>query len=186
MLHFSISEILAIQGLSVIPIGVASQFTINAEGGKVKKDRLTHDCSRPHASGPSVNINTDKDKLEECRFGMALIRVLYQIHTLRVLHPNTPILMSKLDLDSAYCRLHVKLMHALMCTSVIGSICYILFRLPFGSAGAPVLFSMFSEFVVDIAQALFEDESWDPETLFSKTANEIKLGDFGSTPFTIA
>ena len=68
MIPFSISKILAIQGLSVIPIGVASQFTIKADKEKVRKDRLTHDCSRPQASGSSVNINTDKDKMEECRY----------------------------------------------------------------------------------------------------------------------
>ena len=186
MIPFSISEILAIQGLSVIPIGVASQFTIKADREKVRKDRLTHDCSRPQASGSSVNINTDKDKMEECRFGMALLRVIYQIHILRFLNPNTPILISKLDLDSAYRRLHVRLMHALLCTSIIGSICYILFRLPFGSAGAPGLFSLFSEFVADIAQALFEDETWNPEELFSEMAEEVKLGEFGRAPFAIA
>ena len=186
MVPFSISEILAIQGLGVIPIGVASQFTINTEKEKVRKDRLTHDCSRPQASGKSVNINTDKDKMEECRFGMALLRVIYQIHMLRFLHPNTPILISKLDLDSAYRRLHVRLIHALLCTSIIGSICYILFRLPFGSAGAPGLFSLFSEFVADISQALYDDETWNPEELFSEMASEIGLGEFGDSPFAVA
>ena len=186
MVPFSISEILAIQGLGVIPIGVASQFTINTEREKVRKDRLTHDCSRPQASGKSVNINTDKDKMEECRFGMALLRVIYQIHMLRFLHPITPILISKLDLDSAYRRLHVRLIHALLCTSIIGSICYILFRLPFGSAGAPGLFSLFSEFVADISQSLYDDDTWDPKELFSEMANEIGLGEFGDSPFAVA
>ena len=38
MVPFSISEILAIQGIGVIPIRVASQFTINTEGEKVVVD----------------------------------------------------------------------------------------------------------------------------------------------------
>jgi len=77
-------------------------------------------------------------------------------------------------------------MHALLCTLIIESICYILFRLPFGCAGAPGLFSLFSEFVADIAQALFEDETWNLEELFSEMAKEIKLGEFGKAPFAIA
>jgi hypothetical protein len=112
------------------------------------------------------------------------------------LHPNTPILISKLDLDSAYRRLHVRLIHALLYTSIIGSVYYILFRLPFGSdilfrlpfgsAGAPGLFSLFSEFVADISQALYDDETWDPGDLFSEMASEIGLGKFGDSPFAVA
>jgi len=36
-----------------------------------------------------------------------------------------------------------------------------------------------------MAQALFEDETWNTEELFSKMAKEIKLGEFGKAPFAI-
>ena len=49
-----------------------------------------------------------------------------------------------------------------------------------------LLFPLFSEFVADIAQALFEDETCNPEELFSEMAKEIKPGEFGKAPFAIA
>jgi hypothetical protein len=159
-----------IPGIAVTPVGVAKQFSIDKPGAVIRKDRMTHDCSQPGVSGLSVNLRVNKDKLEEVQFGFALMRILYQIHQLRVENPQTSILLSKFDFDSAYRRMYVRLCYALLCTTIIGPIAYILFRLPFGSSPAAGLFSLLSEFVVDLSQALVEDVSWDPSTLKSSLA----------------
>ena len=187
MLPFNLGDIPDIDDIGLIPIGIATQTTIDETGKSIPKDRLTHDCSRAQEiSGLSVNIMTDDDLLEVCRFGMALMRLIYQIHQLRLEFPNTPIVISKLDFDSAYRRIHVFLQHALLCCSIIGPICYILFRLPFGSSAAPGLFSMLSEFTADLAQSLIEDSTWNPLELFSNLSNEITLAELTVGPFAIA
>jgi len=56
---------------------------------------------------------------------------------------------------------------------IVGSLAYLLFRLPFGSSPAAGCFSLLSEFVVDLAQALVEDNSWSPAHLHSTMANSI-------------
>ena len=175
-----------IPGIAVTPVGVAKQFSINEFGEVIRKDRMTHDCSQPSVSGLSVNLRVDKDKLEEVQFGFCLLRILHQIHQLRVENPHTPILLSKFDFDSAYRRMYVRLYYALLCTTIIGSIAYILFRLPFGSSPAAGVFSLLSEFVVDLSQALVEDSSWDPTTLKSSLAAMIPPPIYLDGPFSHA
>ena len=175
-----------IPGIAVTPVGVAKQFSIDESGAVIRKDRMTHDCSQPGVSGLSVNLRVVKDKLEEVQFGFCLMRILYQIHQLRVENPHTPILLSKFDFDSAYRRMYVRLYYALLCTTIIGPIAYILFRLPFGSSPAAGLFSLLSEFVVDLSQALVEDASWDPSTLKSSLASMIPPPIYQVGPFTYA
>jgi len=122
--------------------------------------------------------------MEECIYGMCLWRILYQIHQLRLENPGVAILLSKLDFDSAYRRMSINFIFAFMCTIVIGPSAYILCRLPFGVSPAAGIFSLLSDFVVDMAQALFEDPTWSPSTLNSPLAESLLspvylTGDFG-------
>jgi hypothetical protein len=173
MMPIPLQTINAIEGLGITPIGIANQTTLNDKGEVIGKKRITHDCSRPGASGYSINNRVDEIELEECRFGLCLLRILYQIHQLRVENPTTRILLSKFDFDAAYRRLHVLLKMALLCTTIVGPFAYLLFRLPFGSSPAAGCFSLLSEYVVDLAQVLVEDISWCPSQLRSKMADSI-------------
>ena len=49
------------KNVSVIPVGVVSQFTINEEGETIKKMRLTHDCSWEGTSSYSVNNRINEE-----------------------------------------------------------------------------------------------------------------------------
>ena len=157
-----------------IKIGIATQYTINAENEVIEKDRVTHDCSQPLKSGKSVNLRCKKDEMDECRFGLCFHRFLFQIHGLRLKYPKEPILVGKFDMDSAYRRIFVWLRHALMCTTIIGHIAYLLTRLPFGAAPAAGGFSVVSEFVADTAQELAEDKTWDHEEFHSDLTEGIE------------
>ena len=162
-----------IPGISVIPIGCEEQNTINEKGETIKKRRTTHDCSQALQSGFSVNNAIDKEDLDECLYGFCLLRILHNIHHMRNLHPNKVILMNKTDLDAAFRRLHVVLKFAILCTTIIGPIAYILFRLPFGSSPAPSNFCLISEFVIDLAQMIAKDPTWNPRRLFNPNNNKI-------------
>ena len=62
---------------------------------------------------------------------------------------------------------------ALLCTTIVDPLAYLLFRLPFGSSPAAECFSLLSKYVVDLAKALVEDGSWCPSQLSTKMADNI-------------
>lgn len=165
MIPITIDTLRSVKGAGVIPIGCTVQHTINENGERIQKRRTTHDCSQKNESGFSVNLACQKDELEDCIYGYCLLRTLHNIHTIRIHNPSSKIYINKTDLDAAFRRLHVVLKYALLCCTIIDAIAYILVRLPFGSAPAPSQFTIISEFVIDIAQQLTWDASWNPETL---------------------
>jgi hypothetical protein len=173
MIPFTKECITKIKGAGVIPIGLASQWTLDETGKKVPKRRTAHDLSRPMDSGHSVNNMVDEDKLDECLFGYCLLRMLHNIHDMRLRYPLTPILVSKIDLDAAFRRLHIWILHALMQFTIIRNIAYFLSRMPFGSNEGPGKHDIPSNMTVDLAQALIDDPSWDPDDLYSPNAKDI-------------
>ena len=173
MIPFQKSSIHKIIGASLIPIGIATQWTMDAFGNKIKKRRTTHDLSRPWKSGQSVNTMIDKDLMDPCLFGFCLSRLLHGIHTMRKNNPSTPIFISKIDLDAAFRRIHVFIQHALLGFTIVNNITYFLGRLPFGAADAPSKHDTPSNMAVDLSQALIDDDSWDPSTLHSPQARQI-------------
>ena len=162
-----------IDGIGVIPVGCTAQTTIDENGDKMDKRRTTHDCSQSLPSGFSINNTIKKEDLDDCIYGYCLLRLLHNIHNMRLNHPTEPILINKMDLDAAFRRLHVVLKFALLCTTIVNGIAYILFRLPFGSSPAPCNFCSISEFVIDAAQLLAQDTTWDPKTLHNPNKDKI-------------
>ena len=120
--------------------------------------------------------------LEEMRCGRSFIRTLFFLHSARLRHPDLPILLGKFDMDSAYRRLFVWLKHALLCCTIVGSLAYILLRLPFGSSPAAGEFSLLSDFIADLATTLVLDDSWDPNTFHSDLVQDIPVSSYQSSP----
>ena len=165
---------LDIKGLCLVPALVAQKFTHVDEHGVVhEKDCLAHDCFQPAQLGQSVNNMIDDNTLKECYFGNVLTQVVHEVHPLRTLHPSTPILLSKYNLDAAYQRLSVAINFALICAMAVGDMLYICFRLCFGDKLAPALFSLVSKFITELAQALCGNQSWDPSTIQSRMLNDV-------------
>ena len=173
MIPFLKSDVMKIEGMGVIPIGIAEQITMDTEGNRIPKKRTTHDLSRPMHSGHSFNSMMDQDKMEPCLFGHALTRILHYIHSIRVRNPTSHIFLSKIDLDAAFRRIHVWLPHAMLATTIIEDIAYLLTRLPFGGAPAPGIHDVASNIVADLAQSLEDDPTWHPEYLHSPYAEDI-------------
>ena len=161
------SIIKLIPGASITPLGVAVQWSINARGERILKRRTTHDCSFPGPSGESCNLRVHKEDIPACQFGHALRRFLHGLSDIRRRHPNTPILITKTDMDSAYRRVHAAMQAAVTCITVLMEIAYLLTRLPFGSAPAPALFSIISDSTTDLAFDLSLDPTWDTSSLQS-------------------
>ena len=129
-----------IPGAEVASLGVAVQHTLDEEGNRIKERRETHDFSFPPPEGESINDRVIDELLHPCIHGRCLLRQTHQIHRMQLDHPNKKILAKKLDIDAAYRRNHVSPNMAVKSITMIGSMAYILTRLPFGSKPAPSVF----------------------------------------------
>ena len=167
LLPVTIESLTKIKKLSVIPLGVATQSSIDEFGNRIPKKRVTHDASFPSPSGNSVNNAVQEELLQTCIYGQCLRRILHSIHNMRVNHTDKKIYMSKYDMDAAYRRLHSIIIHALKCVTVVGKIAYIPLRLPFGVSPGPSLYSTISECIFDLVNDLLNDKDWNRETLNS-------------------
>ena len=96
------------------------------------------------------------------QYGKCLSRILHHVHFLHLSHPDKPIVVAKTDMDAAYRRVHPVWSLAVQCISIIGSLAYLLLRLPFGAAAAPAEFCVMSEAICDTANDLLHDPTWDP------------------------
>jgi hypothetical protein len=161
---FTTSVVKMIPGASITPLGVATQWTVNADNERIKKRRTTHDCTFPGTSGNSCNLRVIPELLEECKYGHALKRFLHGIHNIRYRHPFKVILLSKTDMDAAYRRIHTSMQAAATCMTVVNDLAYLLVRLPFGSSPAPSIFSIISDAITDVAWDLSLDPTWDPNS----------------------
>ena len=167
MIPFPVKTLRKMKNACVIPIGVANQFSINENGETIKKLRLTHDCSWEGPSSFSVNNRINEELLPPLQYGRCLLRVLHNLQYMRFKNPTIKILMAKHDLDSAYRRLHWHARCALLCITVVSNIAYLLTRLCFGIASGPNEWCLVSETIVDFANVLMRDSTWNPNETFN-------------------
>ena len=102
-----LAKVHRIPGLSLAPMNIQKQNTINETGRIVDKDRLTHDQSYDWSVGSSVNSRVDKTQLLPCMFGACIKRLANWAVAARKEFPNRRILATKVDYKSAYRRCHV-------------------------------------------------------------------------------
>ena len=75
--------------------------------------------------------------------------------------------MAKHDLDSAYRRLHWHAKCALLCITVIANTAYLLTRLCFGIASGQSKWCVIWKTMIDFANILINDQSWNPRDIFN-------------------
>ena len=167
MMPITIDSIRKLEGAAVIPIGVATQSSIDANGDHYTKRRTTHDASFQPASGESINTRLRREELEPCYYGHCLLRLLHALHSMRLHDPHLVILLIKYDLDAAYRRLHVMAKMAALAITIFKNIAYILLRLPFGVANGPSDYCIISEPVIDLANDILRDKTWRPDEVNS-------------------
>ena len=147
----TITGLLQLKGAAVISMGVHEQWSINEAGERIVKPRACHDASFPTPSGYSVNLDHESELLDSCIYGQCLRRVLHDIHKKMLSHPETIIYVIKYDFDAAYRRVHVCPEHAIKTMIIIGSLAYLLNRLPIGVESGPSEYSSISEGIFDLA-----------------------------------
>ena len=128
LLPVTIESLTKIKGLSLIPLGIANQDTIDEHGNRIPKKRVTHNASFLAPSGLLVNKMVIESQLQECIYSQCLRRIIHMMHQMRVNYKDKRIFMTKYDLDSAYQRLHTTIKHAVKCTTVVKDKAYIALR----------------------------------------------------------
>ena len=145
------------------PLNIASQWTIDAKGDKIMKDRLTHDQSfRGLSSDISINEQLEVDKLEPLIYGFMFIRLLHMIHAMRLAFPSLPILLCKFDLEAAYRRMHMHATTAAKCICITSICALVYLRLTFGAAFSPAEWCIIIEMMTDLSNDILNNPLWDP------------------------
>ena len=148
----------------VVPLGIAEQFTVDANGNRIPKRRLTHDQTFEHTDkGQSSNNLTDKDKLPPMIYGHCLLRIIHHILILRFRHPFKIIFINKVDFSKAYRRIQYSGRGAAQCIAVHNNLGYLELRLSFGGSGCPPTWCTVSEIVTDLANDLILCPDWNPD-----------------------
>ena len=173
MLPVTIESVPKIKGAGVIPVGCATQFSINKDSDQYTKQRTTHDVSFSPPSGNSVNERMNRGLLTEYFYGHCLLRFLHAIYIMRWTYPAKRIFITKLDLDAVYCQLHVIAAMVVLTITILKQIAYILLCLPFGVANGPNDFSLLSEPIVDLTNDIMIDKKWDPTDIRSPLQPEF-------------
>lgn len=170
-----LDRITNIPDICMAPMNIAPQNSIDEYGNIVHKDRLTHDQSFKWGSGISVNSRVNLNSLLPCPFGQALRRYFTQIVATRRKYPNCRIYCSKIDYKSAFRRMHLSWQTALRsCTQLPEDrVAVMALRLTFGGRACPSEWSCLSEMVCDLANALINDPSWDPDDLYNPQSLRI-------------
>ena len=104
-------------------------------------------------------------------------------------YPNKRILISKMDLDAAYRRLHMRAKWAVKQITIVGCLAYILTRLAFGATIGPSVYSTISKAIFDLIFDLLNDKTWNPEEIQSPFVKSIDNStdhhiDDNNLPFT--
>ncbi|MGH7955272.1 MAG: hypothetical protein ACREOZ_04855 [Gloeomargaritales cyanobacterium] len=149
--------------VSVAPLGLAEQSTINESGVIVPKHRMTHDQSLAGPSDLSVNSRTIVEELQPCMFGHAIRRILHYIADCRRRHPTARILMGKFDIKAAYRRAHFQGVSATESITIFENAAFIALRQTFGAMSGPNNWCCISEMMCDLANDIIQtgEGGWD-------------------------
>jgi hypothetical protein len=158
----------------VQPAGVVKQFSLQSDGSRLLKRRLTQDLSFP-LTFPSASVNSriDMEACTEMIYGWCLSRVTHFIVALRLAYPLLRIFIMKHDCSDAYRRVAHSPTAAAQSIIVFARVAYIALRLTFGGSPNPPTWCSFSEMVTDLSNEIPLCKDWDHDTLRSPDQPEM-------------
>ena len=160
-----IAVVKLIPGAMVQPLGLVQQWTVDHDGARKAKFRLTQDLSfsTDRKSTPkAINARVDMSAYVEMVYGWCLPRIINFIVALRSQNPTTLILISKYDYSDAYRRIAHSASAAAQTIAINGETAFLSLRLTFGGSPNPPTWCMFSELVTDLANEIGQCDEWDP------------------------
>jgi hypothetical protein len=152
----------------VQPAGVVKQFSLQEDGSREMKRRLTQDLSFPLTSpNASVNKRIDMGAYVEMIYGWCLSRVIHFIVALRLAYPLIRIFIMKYDYSDAYRRVAHSPSAAAQSIIIFARVAYLSLRLTFGGSPNPPTWCSFSEMVTDLSNEIPLCVEWDHDALRS-------------------
>lgn len=149
----------------VCPLSMVVSSTINADGTRSTKNRLTHDQSYHfHKEYLSLNQLTDKEAYPQLIYGGTIERIIYSIISMRTHFPSHRILAFKTDFSKAYRRIHYHGESAVLGITASNDKAYIPLRLTFGGCACPHIWCSVSELIADLANDLIHNTAWNLES----------------------
>ena len=121
------------------------------------------------SSGTSFNSRIDKSTLQPCMFGSCLKRIANWAVATRRKHPSLKIFAQKVDIKSAYRRLHLNAALAIQtCTQLPElNLAIASLRATFGGTYGPYEWGVISESICDLANAILLNDDWDHNVVMS-------------------
>jgi hypothetical protein len=127
-----------IKGALVQPLGLARPWTLNTNGDRIPKYRLTQDLSfSVSQEACSINAQMDMAQYAKMIYGWCLGRIIHLIVALRLAHPNKRIFIAKYAYSDAYRRIAHAAPAAAQSISVFRRVAYLALRLTFGGSPNP-------------------------------------------------
>ena len=126
---------------------------------------MTHDQSfLGLASGISLNDQVQTEELEPLIYGFMFLRICHMIPAMRLRFPYAVILLCKIDLDSAFRRMHLSAGSAVKCICIcITAVCAAIYlHLTFGGAFSPAKWCVVIELMTDLAIDITNNPLWLP------------------------
>jgi hypothetical protein len=155
-----------LKGAMVQPCGVARQFSLQADGSRAEKERLTHDLSFDAQNRQvSVNNRIDMSQYPEMVYGWCLLRILHFVVALRLAHPTKRVFISKFDFLDAYKRVAHSARSIVQTVIVFREIAYIALRLTFGGSANPPAWCAISEMVTDLSNKIALAPQYEPSKI---------------------
>lgn len=152
----------------VQPIGMVKQWSLDVNGDRKQKLRLTHDASFiPRPGSTSVNQRIDLGQYDEMIYGWCLPRLIHYIVSMRKNYPCQRILIAKFDYSDAYRRIPYSAEAAKQQILIVDNIAFLMLRMTFGGSANPPTWCSFSEMVTDLANEIVLAENWDTTQVFS-------------------
>ncbi len=164
----SLQAIRSIPNAQVQPIGMVRQWSLDEDGTRIEKLRLTHDASFPPRPGStSINDRIDLHQYGEMIYGWCFPRIIHYIVALRKRSPGVRILIAKFDYSDAYRRIAHSSEAAAQQILVVDDIAFVMLRMTFGGSANPPTWCSFSEMVTDLSNEIVLANDWDPKQVFS-------------------
>jgi hypothetical protein len=157
-LPLPVSVLHSLPKASLAPLGCVKQSMIDASGSRSFKHRMTHDQSFPLPSNLSVNLRVQNNKLPPIMYNFVLLRSIHYILSLRHRHPSTKIFICKFDIDAAYRQCSFSSKTAFESLTIFAGLLFVALQMTFGGAPCPSIWGVISETIMDIGNALLQND----------------------------
>ena len=116
-----------------------------------------------------------REELPNLIYGFCLLRLLHHVHALCQASPHTSIIISKINVKSAYRRTTLEAMVTSICITKVDDYALLILRMAFGGTNRLCDWpNIINELVTDLCNDLLEYPYWDESEIFSPHISKLE------------